>query len=67
MRHRLVQQIEKALGWAGPESLGVGFSVGHMPDPSRTEAPSCRPALASRSVPVRASRSRCGSGSRDAS
>ncbi|MGH3806049.1 MAG: JmjC domain-containing protein [Pseudonocardiaceae bacterium] len=34
MLHRLVQQIEKALDWAGPESLGVEFGVGPMPDPS---------------------------------
>jgi Cupin superfamily protein len=32
--HRLVQQIEKALGWAGPQLLGVEFGVGPMPEPS---------------------------------
>ncbi|MGB7796166.1 MAG: cupin domain-containing protein [Pseudonocardiaceae bacterium] len=34
MDHRLVQQVEKALGWAGPEPLGAEFGFGPMPDPS---------------------------------
>lgn len=34
MDHRLVQQVESALGWAGPQPLGAEFGVGSMPDPS---------------------------------
>lgn len=34
MDHRLVQQIEKALGWSGPHPLGAKFGFGRMPDPS---------------------------------
>ncbi|MGH3874121.1 MAG: JmjC domain-containing protein [Pseudonocardiaceae bacterium] len=34
MDHRLVQHIEKALGWAGPQPLGAEFGFGHMPDPN---------------------------------
>lgn len=34
MDHRLVQHIEKALGWAGPQLLGAKFGFGHGPDPS---------------------------------
>jgi hypothetical protein len=34
MDHRLVQQIEKALGWSGPQPLGAKFGIGRMPDPS---------------------------------
>ncbi|MGH3815965.1 MAG: JmjC domain-containing protein [Pseudonocardiaceae bacterium] len=34
MDHRLVQHIEKTLGWAGPQHLGAEFGFGHMPDPS---------------------------------
>ncbi len=34
MDHQLVQQVEKALGWAGPEPLGAEFGFGPMPDPS---------------------------------
>lgn len=34
MDHRLVQYVEKALGWAGPQPLGVEFGFGRMPDPS---------------------------------
>jgi JmjC domain len=32
MDHRLVQHIEKALGWAGPQPLGAEFGFGCMPD-----------------------------------
>jgi hypothetical protein len=34
MDHRLVQHIEKALGWAGPQPIGAEFGFGRMPDPS---------------------------------
>ncbi|MGB8202921.1 MAG: cupin domain-containing protein [Pseudonocardiaceae bacterium] len=34
MNHRLVQHIEKALGWAGPQPLGATFAFGRRPDPS---------------------------------
>lgn len=32
MEHRLVDNIEKALGWPGPEQLGRAFARGIMPD-----------------------------------
>ncbi|MGH3853989.1 MAG: JmjC domain-containing protein [Pseudonocardiaceae bacterium] len=34
MDHRLVQHVEKALGWVGPQPLGIEFSFGCMPDPN---------------------------------
>lgn len=34
MDHRLVQHIEKALGWAGSQPIGAEFGFGRMPDPS---------------------------------
>ncbi len=34
MDHRLVQHIEKALGWAGPQPIGAEFGFGRIPDPS---------------------------------
>jgi hypothetical protein len=34
MDHRLVQQVEKALGWTGPQPLGTEFGIGAMRDPS---------------------------------
>ncbi|MGH3851950.1 MAG: JmjC domain-containing protein [Pseudonocardiaceae bacterium] len=34
MDHRLVREIEQALGWTGPQPLGVEFGFGRMPDPS---------------------------------
>src|SRR5690348_5608026 len=33
MEHRLVANIEKALGWTGPKELGQDFARGHLPDP----------------------------------
>lgn len=33
MNHLLVQAIEKALGWSGPEPLGKGFARGAMDEP----------------------------------
>jgi hypothetical protein len=32
MEHRLLQGIEKALGWSGPAELGAGFARGHIDD-----------------------------------
>ncbi|MGH3889532.1 MAG: JmjC domain-containing protein [Pseudonocardiaceae bacterium] len=34
MDQQLVQQIENALGWTGPQPLGTEFGFGRMPDPS---------------------------------
>jgi hypothetical protein len=33
MEHRLITNIQRALGWTGPELLGQDFSRGRMPDP----------------------------------
>ena len=33
MDHLLVQSIEKALGWTGPDGLGAEFARGSMADP----------------------------------
>lgn len=33
MDHYLVQSIEKALRWTGPDRLGIGFARGRMADP----------------------------------
>ncbi|MET8473974.1 cupin domain-containing protein [Streptomyces sp. NPDC006422] len=33
MEHRLIQAIEKALGWSGAEALGTQFVRGHVDDP----------------------------------
>jgi hypothetical protein len=33
MEHRLIANIQKALGWTGPELIGQDFSRGHLPDP----------------------------------
>jgi hypothetical protein len=33
MEHRLVANIEKALGWTGPKELGQDFARGRLPDP----------------------------------
>ncbi len=32
MDHRLVAQVEKALAWDGPHTLGTAFGIGTMPD-----------------------------------
>ena len=37
MDHRLVCDIEKALGWSGPERLGREFARGSLPDPALCE------------------------------
>ncbi|MCX4603193.1 cupin domain-containing protein [Streptomyces anulatus] len=34
MEHRLVQALEKALGWNGAEALGASFVRGHVDDPA---------------------------------
>ncbi|WP_217229135.1 cupin domain-containing protein [Streptomyces anulatus] len=34
MEHRLVQAVEKALGWNGAEELGTSFVRGHVDDPA---------------------------------
>lgn len=33
MDHRLIDGVEKALGWSGPGQLGKGFARGHLPEP----------------------------------
>lgn len=33
MDHHLVQEIEKAFGWSGPQPLGQGFAIGSMATP----------------------------------
>lgn len=34
MEHRMIQALEKALGWSGAEELGTGFVRGHVDDPA---------------------------------
>jgi hypothetical protein len=33
MEHRLITNIERALGWTGPDHLGHDFARGRLPDP----------------------------------
>lgn len=33
MQHRLISAVEEALGWSGPEQLGVRFARGRIDDP----------------------------------
>ncbi len=33
MEHRLIQDIQKALGWSGPQPLGRDFARGSLPEP----------------------------------
>ncbi|POM26242.1 Cupin superfamily protein [Actinomadura rubteroloni] len=37
MGHQLIEQVEQALGWSGPGSLGVGFAKGKLSDPHLPE------------------------------